>query len=572
MSDKINKEALAAHRKKVRDDWFTIRALLKIDMKSRFGYGTRIGAGNVGKWIFNFIMSGLMYAIIVFLILLFTQMFVARPGLRDSYIVIVSMASIILQFFICTATLIKALYYSGDNEILLRFPVNGTQIFIAKSIFVFISNFLITMGILLPFYICYGVILQKAGALGRPPEIFYPVAILTTFLSSFLPFFLANIVAIPVMKLINIIKNKYGIVLCVTILVVVGIFVAYMQLLKSLVGFYIEKDMALFSPEVMGRIGKFAANAFPFNLYANMLLGHHPYINLIYVLLLTTGVGLIAMLIVKKWYFSTILDGIENQRASFTKRTSDKPIPPFLSYMRRDFYGILRSFNYSFQYLVMAAAAPVMVYYCNALAGSVGSNSVGNNILPGISLMVITIFVTVIVSFSSTAISREGGCFYHTKIIPLPYWKQVLAKFLLYSGVATLSIILCCIAVSGAKFVSPVDAVMIFFIAEFSNIALTSLCMWFDTKSPTFNFMGDGELVSANKNVAIALALGLVFAVLYGLFTMIGGFLPTFAGIPIKHGAKSIMGLLLIVSGVAAALGIVLLFVKLNKRYNKLYQ
>ena len=80
MSDKINKEALAAHRKKVRDDWFTIRALLKIDMKSRFGYGTRIGAGNVGKWIFNFIMSGLMYAIIVFLILLFTQMFVARSG------------------------------------------------------------------------------------------------------------------------------------------------------------------------------------------------------------------------------------------------------------------------------------------------------------------------------------------------------------------------------------------------------------------------------------------------------------------------------------------------------------
>lgn len=125
------------------------------------------------------------------------------------------------------------------------------------------------------------------------------MAILTTFLSSFLPFFLANIVAIPVMKLINLIKNKYGIVLCVTILVVVGIFVAYMQLLKSLVGFYIEKDMALFSPEVMGRIGKFAAGAFPFNLYANMLLGRHPYINLIYVLLLTTGVGLIAMLIVK---------------------------------------------------------------------------------------------------------------------------------------------------------------------------------------------------------------------------------------------------------------------------------
>ena len=165
MSEKFNKEARMAKRDKIAADATAIRTLLKIDLKSRFGYGARIGAGNVGKWIFNFVMTAGMYAVIVFLIYLFTKMFVLRPGLRDGFIVIVSMASVILQFFICTVTLIKALYYSGDNEILLRFPVNGTQIFIAKSIFVFISNFVITLAILLPFYICYGAILQKIGAL-----------------------------------------------------------------------------------------------------------------------------------------------------------------------------------------------------------------------------------------------------------------------------------------------------------------------------------------------------------------------------------------------------------------------
>ena len=223
MSEKFNKEARMARRDKIAADATAIRTLLKIDLKSRFGYGARIGAGNVGKWIFNFVMTAGMYAVIVFLIYLFTKMFVLRPGLRDGFIVIVSMASVILQFFICTVTLIKALYYSGDNEILLRFPVNGTQIFIAKSIFVFISNFVITMAILLPFYISYGVILQKVGALNRPPEIFYPVSILTTFLSSFLPFFLANIVAIPLMKVMNLVKNNYGIVLFVTIAAVIGV-------------------------------------------------------------------------------------------------------------------------------------------------------------------------------------------------------------------------------------------------------------------------------------------------------------------------------------------------------------
>ena len=87
---------------------------------------------------------------------------------------------------------------------------------------------------------------------------------------------------------------------------------------------------------------------------------------------------------------------------------------------------------------------------------------------------------------ASTAISREGGCFYHTKIIPLPYWKQVLAKFLLYSGVATLSIILCCIAVSGAKFVSPVD-----------SIAFQMRLLMFPI------FLGEASFMSADEKAAV---------------------------------------------------------------------
>lgn len=582
MSKKVKDSVAAAEKKRAakeqrlekrqahKDSAFVIRALLRLDMKSRFGYGAKINASNVGKWIFSFVMTAAMYTVLVFLIYFFTKMFVVRPGLRDSYIILVSMASIILQFFICTVMLIKALYYSGDNEILLRFPVNGTQIFIAKSIFVLIYNFIITIAMLLPFYISYGVILTKLGVMQGNG--FYAWAVLVTVISSFLPFFVANIVAIPIMKAMAFIKDKYLIVLLVTVGAVIGLFILYMSVLQSLVTFYIEQEMALFSPAVVGKISGFASKAFPFNIYGNLLRGEKIGLSLLYISLLTIGVGVIAAFVVKKWYFKTILDGVENQRASFTKRTSNRRLPPFISYIKREFLGIVRSFNYSFQYIVMAAAAPVMVYYCNSLAGAVGSSSVGNNILPGISLMVITIFVTVIVSFSSTAISREGGCFYQTKIIPVPYWEQILSKFLLYSGVATLSTLFCCVAVAEGGFVSRIDAVIIFCIAEFSNLALTSLCMWFDTKKPSFNFMGDGELVSANKNVAIAMTLGLVLALLYGLLTMIGGFLPTFLGIVIKNGARTMLLLWLLVSALLAVVGLVVLFVKLNKRYNKLYQ
>lgn len=157
MSKSIAKAEAALKRK---ENAAAVKALLRLDMKSRFGYGAKVGAGNVGKWIMNLLFTTAMYVVIIFLIYLFTKMFVVRPGLRDSYIILVSMASLILQFFICTTTLIKALYFSGDNEILLRFPVNGTQIFIAKSIFVMINNFVISLALLMPFYICYGVLLK----------------------------------------------------------------------------------------------------------------------------------------------------------------------------------------------------------------------------------------------------------------------------------------------------------------------------------------------------------------------------------------------------------------------------
>lgn len=568
-SDRGKSDGAGERRGKLltRDDRNAIRALLRLDMKSRFGHGGKI-AGNAGKWILNFTVSAGMYAILVAVLCLFTKMFVVRPGLRGSYLILMSMLSVLLQIVICTAALIKSLYYTGDNEILLRFPVNAKQIFIAKSLFVLITNFFVTLAMLLPVYISYGVFTAKAGA--AVSGAFYGWAVVLTAAGSFLPFFFANIIAIPVMKFLNFIKDKYLLVMITAVGAVLAVFILYMTVLQSLITFYVQKDMALFAPKTVGVINAFAAKAFPFNLYGNILLGRDAWLSALYLLLLTAGTGAVSYAIVRKWYFKTILDGVEKQRASFTKVTGYTVLPPFLSFMRREFYGIVRSFNYSFQYIVMALCAPVMVYYCNSLAGTMGRDSVGDNILPGISIMVITIFVTLIVSFASTAVSREGPCFYHTKTIPLSYGKQLAAKFLLYSGVATASTALCAAAI--AKFVPPAITAMIFFVAEFSNIALTSLCMWFDTLSPSFNFTGDGEIAGANKNVAIALVAGLLFAVCCGILTMIGGFLPYFAGVHIRNGVKTVLGFLLGVSGALAAAGLFLLFFRLRGRYEKIGQ
>ena len=79
-----------------------------------------------------------------------------------------------------------------------------------------------------------------------------------------------------------------------------------------------------------------------------------------------------------------------------------------------------------------------------------GQNTVGAAIVPGLTLLVIIIFSSIIVSFASTSISREGNAFYHTKIVPVSYTTQILAKFVLYGAVGTASVVLSTIVVAAA--------------------------------------------------------------------------------------------------------------------------
>lgn len=549
------------------DNVYAIKALLRLDLRSRFGFGAKIGAKKVGKWISNFIFSAVIYAIVLTGIYFITKMFASKEELKFSFLVLSSMVSLILQFLVCTSALVKNLYFSGDNEMLLRFPVNGTQIFIAKSIYVFIYNFLISCLLLLPIYICFGI-------LTKLPPLFYVWSAFITFVSSFIPFFLANIVAIPVMMFVNAIKNKFGIILGIMLIMVVAGFSAYMLVLRTILDYLQTRELTLFSPEVIANLQNFSVRAFPFNMFAYLLNGQRVGTPILYLLGLALGLGAIAFLIVHKWYFKTILEGIENQRSSFTKKTSNKQHTVFASLMKREFLMIFRSTNYSFQYLAMAIAAPFMVYFCNDIASVVGIESVGSRILPGLSLLVVTIFVTVIVSFAATAISREGNQFFFTKIIPVPYAKQVFVKFVLYGVVATASVIASCVTVVLAKFISFTDSVYIFFISEFVTVMLTSICIRVDTKSPVFSVSGDGEVVEANKNMSLSIVMGLVLALIFGISSMIFSYIPVKIGnVTLLDGTiTTVYYYLLGITAIMAAFSVAALFKGVNKRYNAIIQ
>lgn len=558
-----------------------VRTLFRLDLKSRFGSVNRIGVKNRVLQVSNYLFFAVVYAALIFGIVYLSKLFINKAHLTIEFLTLATMGSMILAAVVSTGTIIKNLYMNGDNELLLRFPVSGREILLSKSIYCFLHNLVVCIAILFPFFITFGVVTKAPVG-----DYFSYIAVI--FFSSLLPYFVANVIAVPVMKVMNLVKNQFLLILILTIAAVCGIFILYLSALGNIVDYMMESNKNIFSADVVERYRVFASHAYPFNWYAYLINGKR-YANIsdlqmglsfLYVFIINAVFGVSAYFVTTSAYYRTILYGIETEKTSFKKKIKNNKRNRFHAILHKEFFLIFRSFNYSFQYFAMACAAPFMVFYCNRLAASMGTKSIGASIMPGLTLMIIIIFVTIIVSFASTFISREGNCFYFTKIIPVSYTKQVLTKFFMYSIVAIVSVALCCAvpggyytSAKGGNMLKPVDVAAIFGICEMVVMSLTCLSMWADVKMPTFNVAGDGELVKANKNVALSMIVGVVVAIVYGLFAMIFGFLPLKLGnwtiVRINH-IEDVYVVLTILSAILLAASASLMFVNLEKRYSKI--
>lgn len=559
----------------------SVRTLFRLDLKSRYGSTNNQDKRGKVSTALNILFFLLVYSVLILGMYYLNNVFVVQSKLRLEFLTMIATLTIAFATAVSTATVIKNLYMNGDNEMLLRFPVSGKEILVSKSIYCYLHNLVVCVLIMFPFYVIFGAVTKAAVG-----DYFSYIAIVL--FSTLLPFFIANIIAVPVMKIMNLVKNQFLLVLIFTIIALCAAFTVYMVALGNIVTYLQDSGQSIFSGAMIVRYQKFAQYAYPFNFYAELINGMkygglssgQMALRFLYLLLINGALGVAAYFVTTRQYYKTILYGIETNKASFKKKIKDVKRPVSIALARREFYLILRSFNYSFQYLAMACAAPIMVFFCDRLAASMGTKSIGANVVPGLTLMIIIIFVTIIVSFASTSISREGMCFYHTKIIPVSYTHQVLVKFFMYAIIGTASVALCCMVSgiyyttdAGGHLLSPIDVGSIFCIAEMVVISLTSLSMWADIKSPTFNVSGDGELVAANKNVALALIVGILISILYGVFAMVFTFIPLQIGdwqISGNGNSDGVYGILAIISAILLAGSLSMLFVKLNSRYNKI--
>src|SRR5690554_3868940 len=230
-----------------------ILTMLRHVMRSRFGVGRKASPKSWGVFILNSVVSLLMYLIFMTIIFFVSNMILTgRIEMNYEFLVLATALSMIIQVITSSGSLVKSLYFDADNELLLRFPVDGLEIFVAKSAFVFIRNILISLMLGLPFYIFYGITLRLGAG-------FYIKAVIIAIYISILPFCAANLISAPVMHVVNSVKNKFGLILGILIVLIVLSFSVYMLILKGVLEYMQTQQSAIFSQEVLKTFKTWAA-------------------------------------------------------------------------------------------------------------------------------------------------------------------------------------------------------------------------------------------------------------------------------------------------------------------------
>lgn len=531
-----------------------LKALLRLELKSRFSQKGVPKKNLALKYTFGGIFALAVYAVYGYLMYYLVQMFHLYEYDYSLLLMFTFLSQLVLIGF-GISSVNKNLFFSGDNELLLRFPVNSRTMFICKNTVLLIMYSVVAVLLLLPFYLMFGIENNYKAYY----YLMLPIVIAAHVGFSFA---ISNFLAIPAMIVSQKFRHKHFLNLIINIVLIAGAFAVYMLLINAVLSFMKDQSLSFFTEDGM-KLLSYLHYGYPLSCFADVLVGKNLGLSIPVCIISTILLCYIAIISTRSRFLKIIHRNVESQGASFTHRTTNKKSSPLVAVLKREMKDIFRSSTYSFQYLVMAVAAPVMVYSCNRLVETVASETLDSITSPMVTMLVMLIFVTIIVSFAGSCISREGGGFYLTKVSPVSPVKQVLVKVGLYLFVGTLSTIVSLSVVMIAKRLSVSDGFILMGNCILFGFALTCFAVKLDMTHPRFPVGGENEVTNGNMATFVTLALGFVLAVIEGLFGLVGF---VFMRPPFTY------GMLTLFNGVIAIGAACWLFIKLQKSYNNIME
>lgn len=383
-----------------------------------------------------FVLGFVAVAVICFLLLNTASILTIFSLVGDipvSVMAIVFGTMTLLSILFTMFGLVKSLYLSRDNLVLLTFPVKPSIVFLSKLLVYYIYELRKNFLFLIPLFFAYGLVKSLA--------IYFYVWVLFLFLFiSLLPVLIAAILSIPALFIYQFCR-KVRILQYVLIMALVlgGAWVVF-TLISAIPD---NIDLIASWGTTYWKIQSFLDNfetKLPFVLaFTQLILGKRvgvaemlftPQTLLHFLILLGIIVVLIALcfLLSQPLFYKMASTPFEYRKRNFEKGKPNRKTPVFLSALKKEWIAGLRDNSILSVFVQTAVILPLAIELLNKLYSAMDTRFFGTQLGIAFNLLVVLLFMLSSSIRVASAYSRDGATAYLNKVQPTTYGKLLFSK------------------------------------------------------------------------------------------------------------------------------------------------
>lgn len=406
---------------------------------------------------------------------------------------------------------ISLLYYSKDNEYILPLPIKPSQIVMAKTNVLLITEYFVVAIIGLIPLIIYGNLTSANIS-------YYIMMIITLLIFPIVPVLISSLLVLIVMSFAKFTKNKNRFQVIATIILL--LIVCFLSFKTS--GMEGSQDELIAMATKANGLVEIIRNAFPTLGMAIESLANNSIINLVGLVLVTAILYLLYIAVGQKLFLRGAVGSLSsgkrtkkaiNEKKVFKKSSLSK------TYIGKEFKTLIRNPIFFMQCVMPAILFPVIIVVF-AFAGMQTEQNINvtditqmiankTSIYLGMAILLVIQFFSMFIYISATAISRDGQNAVFMKYIPVPLIKQIDYKVIPNIIMLTIMEIIS-IGIAEYLFRIPILYLLLITIAAISiGISQSYLLIIVDLKKPKLEWNSEYEVVKQNINLIWPMFLGI---------------------------------------------------------------
>ena len=427
------------------EGWRALVTLVKMQLKEKMDLGyLRSKRQMVFKTTWLFIEFAAITAIIA-VIFHFIKLLGLFSLVHDIPVSVISLAfgvMLLLSLITDTIGLVKSLYFSKDNTVLLTFPATPSLVFLSKLVTYYVYEFRKNFMFTIPMFIAYGLIVRGYGLSDPKGLLYYPWLVLMFVLISSIPVLLAALLSIPAM-FIYIFLNRVKVLQYLLYSALGG---GAILLVWWLIGLLPENINFIETWgdtywQIQAFLDGYVKTFSPIYEFTELIVGRTVGLSSVIfhsgtvrTLLMTValGIGLLLMCLLcsKPLFCRMASTPFEFKKKDSIKWRKNYKLPTAVSAIKKEFVIGVRSNAFIKLGGILVVIMPVAIYLLNKLYSAMDTRFIGTQMTICFNIVIILLIMLMTNIDIASVYSRDGSSSYLNKVQPTPYATLLFSKLI----------------------------------------------------------------------------------------------------------------------------------------------